>query len=65
MFKLKSKLFYGVVVTVAALVSFMPAAQAKVFSVPTEDAIATINAPDACAFHYFLTIWYCHFNTFK
>jgi hypothetical protein len=44
MFKLKS--IYCVVAVVAALAVFVPAAQAKVFSVPSEDAIATINAPD-------------------
>ena len=43
MFKLKT--IYSVV-AVAALMAFAPAAQAKVFSIPAEDAIATINAPD-------------------
>jgi hypothetical protein len=43
MFKFKS--IYSVV-AVAALMAFAPAAQAKVFSIPAEDAIATINAPD-------------------
>jgi hypothetical protein len=44
MFKLKST--YRIVMIAAAIAVFMPAAQAKVFSIPAEDAIATINAPD-------------------
>ena len=44
MFKLKS--IYSVVALAAALAVYAPAAQAKVFSIPAEDAIATINAPD-------------------
>ena len=42
----KSK-FIVSAIAMAALFSFMPVAQAKVFSIPSEDAIATVNAPDA------------------
>jgi hypothetical protein len=44
MFKLKT--MYSVVAIAAAVAVFVPAAQAKVFSIPAEDAIATINAPE-------------------
>ena len=45
MFKLKTTCC--IVMIGAALALSMPAAQAKVFSIPAEDAIATLNAPDA------------------
>ena len=35
------------VIAMTALFAFVPAAQAKVFSVPAEDSLATINIPDA------------------
>ena len=46
MFNLKLNAFCGMATMAAALATFVPAAQAKVFAVPAEDAIATINAPE-------------------
>ena len=46
MFKLKANAIYRVATMAATLAIFVPAAQAKVFSIPAEDAIATINAPE-------------------
>jgi hypothetical protein len=44
MSKLKS--FYSVIAISAALCAFGAEAQAKVYSIPSEDAVATINIPD-------------------
>ena len=46
MFKLKANAIYRVATMAATLAIFVPAAQAKVFSIPAEDAIATFNAPE-------------------
>jgi len=46
MFKMKSKAFCSLAALGAALTFFVPSAQAKMFSVPSEDPIATINAPE-------------------
>jgi len=42
----KAKVLFSTIAMAAALCAFVPAAQAKVFSIPAEDAVATINAPD-------------------
>ena len=41
----KAKLFCSVI-AMTALLAFVPAAQAKVYSIPSQDAIATIDGPD-------------------
>jgi len=40
------KKIYSALMMTAALVAFVPFAQAKVFSIPSEDPVATVNAPD-------------------
>ena len=42
----KSKMFYGTILA-AAVLAFTPAAQAKVFSIPGTDAIATVDVPES------------------
>lgn len=43
---LKLNVFYKSAAMALALCAFVPSAQAKVFSIPSENAIATVNVPD-------------------
>ena len=41
----KSKMFYGTILA-AAFLAFSPAVQAKVYSIPSKDAVATVDVPE-------------------